>query len=511
MRIVYLPLDERPCNYRFPAMMPNAGASLSLPPLSIMGRKKRPANLQAVASWLKQESKGADAAVIALDTLLYGGLIPSRLHGEREEALCARADLLRALRRENPALRLYAFQTIMRCPFYSLSDEEPDYYAECGAEIHLFGRYRHKETLGILTEAERADDERVRAKIPPQALADYTARRRVNLNVLLHTIELFREGIFDGFLVAQDDSAPYGFTSMDQREVRAVIGNYALQSEIPVYPAADDVGMTLLCRAVNERLGVKPKIFAGYASAKGPFVVPAFEDRSVDATIKNQIRAAGCVRVYSLPECDIFLAVNVGSEMPYGATEEQREVPYHIERNLPEYLDRIEYALAAGKKVAVADIAYPSSSDLELIRLLQKRGLLLKIHAYAGWNTSSNTLGTVICESCLYLAGGDERGNRDFLLHRYYDDVGYCSHSRTWIDEHAVPENGCTVFELDGERGKCVAAAKTELLRYMRENYPELAACVDDIDVSAPWNRTFEMDFILRTNENGLYENNQNK
>lgn len=36
---------------------------------------------------------------------------------------------------------------------------------------------------------------------------------------------------------------------------------------------------------------------------------------------------------------------------------------------------------------------------------------------------------------------------------------------------------------------------------YMAENFPELAAYVGDIDVSSPWNRTFEMDFVLRRKE----------
>ena len=38
-------------------------------------------------------------------------------------------------------------------------------------------------------------------------------------------------------------------------------------------------------------------------------------------------------------------------------------------------------------------------------------------------------------------------------------------------------------------------------MRYMGENFPEAAALVEDVDVSSPWNRTFEMDFIIKTKD----------
>lgn len=498
MDLLFLPLDERPCNYRFPCLMPDAGVRLNLPPMEMMGLKKRPADRSAIARWLKENAGAADAAILSLDTLIYGGLIPSRLHKETREELFSRADLVRELRAAHPNLKLYAYLTVMRCPFYSLSEEEPDYYADYGAEIHLCGKYTDKEALGLLTEEEKGDFARVRRKIPEEALKDYVGRRKRNLEVLFHVLDMVEEGVFDGFVIPQDDSAPYGYTSIDRRQVTAVLREKGLQLKVPVYPAADDVGLTMLARAVNEFHGIRPNVFVYYASAQGAFVTPCFEDRTIDATVKNQILASGCRRVYSLPECDIALAVNIGSEMLYLPNEERRVIPYGIERSLPEYIDFLKYALAKGKVVAVADVADPTNSDLELLRLLRDEDLLLKIHAYAGWNTSSNTLGTVLSESCLYFLGKDERGNRAFLLHRYYDDVGYCSHTRYFVDTVPVPKYGCTVFVLDGERGKCVEEGKRELLRYMQETFPSLARYVEDVDLSSPWNRTFEMDLILK-------------
>ncbi|MDE7296909.1 MAG: DUF4127 family protein, partial [Clostridia bacterium] len=51
-KIVMLPLDERPCNYDYPSMMPGANYELKLPPKEYMGDKKRPADTDKIAKWL---------------------------------------------------------------------------------------------------------------------------------------------------------------------------------------------------------------------------------------------------------------------------------------------------------------------------------------------------------------------------------------------------------------------------------------------------------------------------
>ncbi|MDE7383790.1 MAG: DUF4127 family protein, partial [Treponemataceae bacterium] len=43
-RILLLPLDERPCNTRFPALMPKAGVELCVAPTELLGLKKKPAD-----------------------------------------------------------------------------------------------------------------------------------------------------------------------------------------------------------------------------------------------------------------------------------------------------------------------------------------------------------------------------------------------------------------------------------------------------------------------------------
>ena len=155
-------LDERPCNYDYPGMMPKTEYELVLPPKDIMGRKKQPGNTDEIARWLMENAENADAMVVSLDTLVYGGILPSRLHLCEKEELVSRADILKKLKEINPSMKLYVFGLIMRCPSYSSDDEEPDYYENFGAEIHLYGKYTHMEKLDKLTEEDKKYFRRVK-------------------------------------------------------------------------------------------------------------------------------------------------------------------------------------------------------------------------------------------------------------------------------------------------------------------------------------------------------------
>ncbi len=496
-KIVMLPLDERPCNYDYPKMMPNADYSLLIPPKTLMGDKKRPGDMEGIKNWLLENIDGADCCILSLDTLIYGGIVPSRLHEEKVEVLLERAKTVELLREKNPKMKFYVFQLIMRCPDYSLSDEEPDYYDFYGRDLHLYGRYTHLEQTGSLTETDKQDFNRIKEILPSEVLEDFIGRRKKNLQVLIENLRYVKDGTVDFFIVPQDDAAVYGFTSMDQILVRKYLKENFLHMKTAMYPSADDTGLILLGRAVSELNGGRPRIYVHYASTKAESVVPWFEDRPLGETIKYHILSVGGQQVYSLPEADIVLAVNMGSEM-LNVSDGGYVKAYDVERNLAEFTAFIRYALEQKKIVSIGDVAGCNGSDGELLHLLQKEDLLLKIHAYAGWNTSSNTLGTTICQAVLYYFGRDEWGRKSFLLHRYYEDMGYMGYVRKYIIDNVLPGMGLNNFRVDGKKGKVAKMIRKELIKYMTENFPELAEEVETVEIEQPWNRMFETDVKLK-------------
>jgi hypothetical protein len=497
-KIVMVTLDERPCNYNFPQMMPKADYNLVIPPKELMGDKKIPANVNQLQDWLLKNIIDADVAILSLDTLIYGGIVPSRLHYVSFEELQNRSKIIEKVKAANPSIIIYAFQLIMRCPWYSLSDEEPDYYDQYGSEIHRYGRYEHLQSLNLLTPEDEADFSLVKSKLDMNCLNDYKERRNKNLQILMGNLDYIKSGLIDFFIVPQDDSAVYGFTSVDQMRVREYIKANSLQRKISMYPSADDTGLTLLGRAVNYIHNVKPKVYVYYASSKGGAVIPSFEDRVIDETIKFHILSINGIRVYSLAECDILLAVNIGSAM-LNKDEAGYVTAYDIERNLAEYVSYIEYAKEMNKLVAVADVAHCNGGDEELVKLLRDSGLLFKVDAYAGWNTSSNTIGTVLAQVVIYMNGKDKKGNLDFLVHRYVEDVGYCAWGRTFVTNKYLSSLDFNYFYVKEADGEVARIVKAELLNYFQTNYVEIYDKIDELKVRMPWRRMFEVEVKIKT------------
>ena len=89
-KIVLLPLDERPCNLDYPRMMPKTDCELILPPKEIMGKKKQAGNTAEISAWVLEKATDADVMILSLDTLVYGGILPSRLHHTDADTLIKR-------------------------------------------------------------------------------------------------------------------------------------------------------------------------------------------------------------------------------------------------------------------------------------------------------------------------------------------------------------------------------------------------------------------------------------
>lgn len=495
-KLILVPLDERPCNYEFPYLLAQGtDYRVERPPAGIMGLKKRPGDVERLWSWFEAACEGADGAVVALDTLLYGGIIPSRLHQLELEVLAARLERLREIRQRYPQLKLYAFQLIMRCPQYSLSDEEPDYYADWGREIFRKGFIGHRLELGIATDEEIRELADIDLRLPAEVLQDYLGRRAINIEANKQTLELVCDGVIDFMIVPQDDSAPYGHTAKDQEKVRARITALDLELKVYMYPGADEVGCTLLARMMNKSEGRIPLIYPRLSAVQGAFVTPLFEDRFFYETLKYQILAAGGLIASSAAEADLVLLVSTpGETMEEAVSQKHVFHSYDVYRNLMELVEYGDYLLRDRKiPVAVADVGYANGGDQKLVKLLRQKNLLFDLAGYAAWNTSSNSLGTVISQAMIYLIYGRTPGHLDFLALRYAEDVCYCSVVRGELSEGPVQEMGYGKYELDGPRGRVAARVQERLSEELTVRIDSPSGSVKITDCYMPWNRMFEV------------------
>ena len=210
-KIVLLPLDERPCNYNFPAEL-FSHEDLEIIRPEKLGFKKKAADRNQIRNFLERECRDADGLVLSADMLLYGGLVPSRIHHDEEEKLEKWLTVLTDIRKKNSKLIVYAFQVIMRCPSYSSSDEEPDYYEFCGEQIHKTGEIIHKSRLGI---SSGLGVQELMPQVPAEALDDYISRRQINKRMNERVLEYVERGDID-FLVIPTSSAPGYITTLSE-------------------------------------------------------------------------------------------------------------------------------------------------------------------------------------------------------------------------------------------------------------------------------------------------------
>lgn len=504
-KITYIPLDERPCNYAFPSLMTewvrgtgpltHGEVNLVIPPLSLMGNKKTPGNTEKIWEWLYEEAADSDGLILSIDTLLYGGIIPSRLHTlTLEECRDALARLSR-IKEINQDVKIYAFNLIMRCPKYSSSDEEPDYYGDWGSEIFQYGKLHHLLSASLATEEEQKQYEILKQQLPQEVIYDYLSRRKINVEVNKIVLEYVNNGLIDFLIIPQDDSAPYGWTAIDQQEVRGAIASRNLELEVYMYPGADEVGCTLLARIVNSFKGKRPLVYPVFSSTEGPSVTPLYEDRPLMETLKYQILAAGGLITSNLAEADLALFVNSPVEpMMEAACQDNLSTKYQVNRNLIDFVEQLEYTINERNiQCVVGDVAFANGSDLGLLKLLKRKNLLFKLAGYAGWNTSSNTIGTCIAQGMHHNIYGSTQAHMNFLALRYIEDAGYCSFVRKNVTNTILPELGYDYFLVDGTNGRVSEIVQEQLNEFTKENLNDEDNEIVIKVCYMPWNRMFEV------------------
>ncbi len=494
-KVVFLPLDERPCNYKFPFdIFKNGNLNITRPPKNLMGDKKRAADFQKIKQFLLEETENADALIIAIDTLLYGGIIPSRLHYHKEDELIKRIEVLKEIKANNPSIIIYAYHLIMRTPQYNSSDEEPDYYEYVGKDIFNLGFLSHKKELGIISNEELSKLKNI--KVKEEYLNDFLERRKINLNLTKKSVEYVNDKIIDFLIIPQDDAAEFGFTAKDQEEIRTQIKKYNINTLVYMYPGADEVANNLFARLSNKLLNVQPKIYIKYNSLSAPWTIPSLEDRYLDTTIKYQILACGAIPITNMKDADAILYVNAPSDKMITAPYqfELKGRGFTVFRNMVEFIENIKYALNILKKpVILADLAFGNGGDVELLRMLNKENILMDLAAYSGWNTSANALGTALAQGLVYVNFGKTQEHLNFLALRYIEDVGYCALVRRKVMENDLTSNGFNYFDVKESEGLIAEVVRKYLLEFIEKELTSIKENISLDKVYMPWRRMYEV------------------
>jgi hypothetical protein len=479
-----IPLDARPvCHSAVADLARLTGIQVFLPPADLLGKLKNPGNLPALHQWMERILKQhpIQAAIVSLDLLSYGGLIPSRIGEESNEDLIRELEKGLAILKDVP--KLYGFSSILRVPTYNNSEEEPEYWAEWGETLSRFSQNLHKKN--ILMQNWRSLEWQ-EEQPPKEVIKDFVTRRERNHWHNLRLLQLLQQKRLAHLVFCEDDRGEYGLNVYEADTLRARVETLELTDFAHVQTGADEVAHTLLIRALSESLEDSLNVFV--KSAQSLDVMAKFDGQPLKNVIYQRIKATASKPVLKLEEADVVLIVHAPHyRMGDHGDASQADTTMN---DAYETLALTTEAVAQGKAVVLVDVAYANGADPLLLKAIKDEpDVLPQLAGYAAWNTPGNAIGSALAMGLGFVYAqkygtGSGSRHRKTLATRFLDDGVYQSHVRHLWRLSQRPLNQVHLTDA--------------LLRHGQWILNTLGLGNKRIDVRFPCDRTFEcaIDFL---------------
>ena len=495
-KIIYVPIDGRPCNlYQVAQVAEKLGYELLTPPEEFIGTRTNMGDVDGMWKWLNETAPQADAAVLSTDALIYGSLVGSRMHTLDAQEILSRAQRFKTFNENFPYLPIYVFGTIMRTPRTgSHASAEPEYYYEYGAKIFQYTALIDKQEMGLLTGGDKRKIKRFESDIPKEYLDDWFTRRAKNFDANSYFVELTRAGAFDYFLLGCDDSAEFSQTHRESRKLTELSSDMG-KTVVQVTGGADELGMLMVSRAINRDRDNRPFVSVVYNAGTGAKTFPSYSNEPIGVSVDAAIIAIGGLRISSHERADLVLAVNTRENGKTFEASNSKRNKIKPRGDTKTFMAVVDGLLAKNYPVAIADISFSNGADNALMNQLKVNDLQYKIRAYSGWNTATNSSGFLIGAGVL-TKFMDDKDVAELLTTRYLDDWIYQANVRQEIvgASYGMPGEGVPMNlneklpaceKLLNERMKEFTAKNLLLPRQWR---------LEDLKVTLPWQRTFECD-----------------
>ena len=442
MKIGFLPIDNRPVCYTLPEQIAKIDESIELflPDRSLLGDLTKYADVNGIFEWLKNLPK-LDALVISLDTAAYGGLISSRRCSDSFEEIREKIEKLKEILKEKNA-KIYGFSSIMRISNNNINEEEKKYWNLWGKKIFEYS----------FNFCKNNGENPPQTDIPQKILTDYLNTRKRNFEINKIYLEWQKEGLFDTLVFSKDDCAEFGFNVREAQELEN-LGGF-------VKTGADEIPLTLLARAIQGKIKIAP-IFTE-ASQKN--LISNYEDVSIEKSVTGQIELAGC-EVSELQNADMLLYVNNFKNHQGEIVMKRPTEPFSDVWNIPQ------------KPYMVADVRFANGADNSLVNKLFEKGFDENFYGYSAWNTSANSLGSLICGAKVkFLAKKyNDKEFKKLEIVRFLDDWAYQANVRQTLSKPDTTELTTKMKPFEKEVAKVL---KTEF----------------EVKYFFPWKRLFEVE-----------------
>ncbi|WP_448374895.1 DUF4127 family protein [Fervidobacterium sp.] len=493
MRILFIPLDERFCTKDyFLNLASSCGLDVRLP--KHLGLKKIPADVDYLRNWLINNAVDCDIAIISLDMLLHGGLVPSRMDYWLEDTLIERLNILSEIKKLNKNLKIYASKSITRIPTYNSSEEEPDYWA-------YFGKALYEYSLSVASGNDVKPE-----GLPDWVINDFLWRRKRNLRLTQEAISLVENGIIDFMSVMLDDNSEGSLVYKEARDIQNIVQEKGISERVLIRNGADEALLSLLSKALCDYFKVSPKFKIFFRFQDYAHLIPPYESKPLRISVEDHIFGVGGTISNSDFECDIILYVNNFKE------QDPREAVFQTNKEDDGSLERfnnstdlsIAFSTNSPKIVGYADVRYANGSDNELVRVLLNNDIDWKKTCYYGWNTAGNTIGSTCAHSVLlYLCNLgllklNEENLKKYQAILILEHWGYQANIRQALRKELALR--------EPEWNNCLSMIKNEqwAKEFVEKEFQEYLSIVNKtfqsnwkITVFFPWHRTFEIGIEL--------------
>jgi hypothetical protein len=430
MKICFVPIDNRPVCYSLAKDIAAIDEDIELltPPREFLGDLTKSARVNEILDWL-ENIPACDAMVLSLDTIAYGGLIPSRRSPDSLEEIKARLNRLKPLLKNK---KVYAFSSIMRISNNNYNEEEKEYWKDWGKKIFEYSYSGVNEG------------------IPRAILDDYLATRKRNFEIN----KTYLDWGLDTLIFSKDDCAPKGFNVDEARELERLGGK--------TKTGADEIPLTLLARAIEKEI----KVFVEFTEPEYKDCISNYEDVSIEKSVQGQLKLGGFTQVLTREEADIILVVNNFVERQGEHVMGWTTQPFRKTFTLPD------------KPYAVADVRYANGADNDFVEQFLPQIDLKNFYGYAGWNTSANTIGSLLAGVKVRWNAGkyNEAAFKRLQMIRFLDDWAYQANVRGMI------ENPCDI---------------QILMKPYEIKLAEIFGQIPPIEYLYPWSRKFEVEISI--------------
>ncbi|WP_434578075.1 DUF4127 family protein [Thermoanaerobacterium thermosaccharolyticum] len=483
--IIFVPLDSRPVNTQNVSILTKMwGKNLSLPPENVLDDYTKPGDFEALKKWLNEEvsQNNVYAIVISVQQYINGGLIASRdikNYNDYEKRLLTLYNFIK----KNKDKNIIIFSVIPRLKPTQFSDSE---YIKYNQQIVEFSELKDIVDL-YHREIDVKKLEKIESGIPTDLIKNYNNLFEINDVINQKLIDWTRDGYIKTLVIGNDDTSQYSMTNMVSRKLSQYAERCGIADKVYMLHGADEIGMEITARLANEYYKQRPRFHVVYDVKNPEKIVLPYEGADLKKIVEEKINFIG------------------------GKTDSNGEsiLYIHTNKNLGIKSDIDKYK-NIGQNFGIADVAYTNMADANVVDAVLKDDPVDIM--YAGWNTPSNAIGTVISEMALK-AILDKKlmppNKRDEAIKsfvslsfiRMADDYGYQAIVRNEMYKWAEVNNiNKDYIDLESSNDELLIKMKPilDMLSIKYKGKMILGKKIKKVEtnVTYPWDRMFEVEVM---------------